>query len=168
MGDEKEENNNDTSDNQVRREIEERSHLQLNRRDSKSSIQLSDIVPERSRQERLADPTPGSRQSTRIKDKTTTSANVICSASTTPSVSKSHIHIVTVLANLKAGYDDSGPDEPLSLKESMAPPYWKNFEKDIYTEFQSLIENDTWKYKNVASGRAILTSHWLFKIKKDR
>ncbi len=91
MGDEEEENSNDTLDDRLRGETEERSHLQLNRGNRYSSILLLDIVPKRSRQERLADPTPGSGQSTRIKDKTTTSANLMCSASTTPSVSKSHI-----------------------------------------------------------------------------
>ncbi len=123
MGNEKEENNNDIPNDHRRRETEEKSHLQLNRRDTDSCIQLSDIVPKRSCQERLADPTPCSRQSTRIKDKTTASANVICPVPTTPSVSKSHIYMVTVLANLHAGYDDSGPDKPLSLKKAMASPY---------------------------------------------
>ncbi len=47
-GDGEEENNNDTLDDQLRRELEERSHLQLNRRDRDSSIQLSDIAPKRS------------------------------------------------------------------------------------------------------------------------
>ncbi len=121
--DEEEENNNNTPDDQPKSEIKEWSHLQLNRRDRDSSIQLSDIVPKGSRQERLVDLTPGSQKFTCIKDETTTSANVMCLASTTPSVSKSHIHTVTVLANLNAGYDDSGPDEPLSLKEAMALPY---------------------------------------------
>ncbi len=48
--------------------------------------------------------------------------------------------MVTVLANLNARYDDSGPDEPLSFKKTIASPYWKNFEKAMYAEFQSLIE----------------------------
>ncbi len=75
--------------------------------------------------------------------------------------------MVTVLVNLNAGYDDSGPDEPVSLKEAMTSPYWKNFEKAMYSEFQSLIENDTWEYKNAPLGRAILTGRWVFKIIKD-
>ncbi len=91
----------------------------------------------------------------------------MCSVPTTPSVPKFHIHMVTVLANLNAGYVDSGPDEPLSLKEAMASPYWKNSEKAIYAEFQSLIENDTWEYQNAPLERAILTDCWIFKIKKD-
>ncbi len=72
------------------------------------------------------------------------------------------------MANLNAGYDDSGPDEPLSPKEDMASLYWKSFEKAMYAEFQSFIENDTWKYKNASSDRAILIGCWVFKIKKDR
>lgn len=39
----------------------------------------------------------------------------------------------------------------------MASLYWKNFEKTIYVEFQFLIENDTWEYKNMSLGRAVLT-----------
>ncbi len=65
--------------------------------------------------------------------------------------------MVTVLANLYVGYDDSGPDKPLFLKEAMASPYWKNFEKAMYIEFQSFIENDTWEYRDVPSGQAVLT-----------
>ncbi len=76
--------------------------------------------------------------------------------------------MVTVFANLNAGSDDSGSDEPLSLKETMSSMYWKNFEKAMHAEFQSLIENDTWEYKNASSGRAVLTGCWGFKIKKDR
>ncbi len=38
----------------------------------------------------------------------------------------------------------------------------------MYAEFQSLIENDTWEYKNAPSSRTILTGRWVFKIKKDR
>ncbi len=88
--------------------------------------------------------------------------------STTPSVSKFHIHMVTVLANLKPGYDDSGLDEPLFLKAAIVSSYQKNFKKAMHAEFQSLIENDTWEYKNASSGRSILTGRQVFKIKKDR
>ncbi len=38
----------------------------------------------------------------------------------------------------------------------------------MYAGFQFLIENNTWEYKNAPLGRAILTGHWVFKIKKDR
>ena len=76
--------------------------------------------------------------------------------------------MVTVLANLAAGSDDSGPDEPLTLKEAMVSPYWKDFEKAMHVEFGSLLENNTWEYKEAPSGRAILTGRWVFKIKKNR
>ena len=75
--------------------------------------------------------------------------------------------MVKVLANLNVKYDDSGPDEPLSLKEAMASSYWKNFEKAIYVEFRSLIENDTLDYENATSGRATFIGCPVFKIKKD-
>ena len=74
-----------------------------------------------------------------------------------PSVPKFHIYMVTVLANLNVGCDDSGPDEPLSLKATIRSPYWKDFEKTMHWEFQSLIENDTWEYRDVSTGRAVLT-----------
>ncbi len=77
------------------------------------------------------------------------------------------MQLVTVLANLNVEYDDSGLDEPLFLKEAMASLCWNNVEKAMHAEFQSLIENDTWEYKNAPSGQAILTGRWVFKIKKD-
>lgn len=53
-------------------------------------------------------------------------------------------------------YDDSGPDEPLCLKEPMASAYWKEFEKAMHVEFQSIFENGTWGYRNAPSGRIVL------------
>ncbi len=61
LGDEEEENKNDTPDDQFRREIEKRSHLLLNRRGRDLGIQLSNIILKRSRQDQLANLTPGSR-----------------------------------------------------------------------------------------------------------
>lgn len=84
-------------------------------------------------------------------------ANIICLISAISSISKSHIHIVTVLANLNTRCDDSSPDKPLFFKKAMASLYWKNFEKTIHVEFQFLIENDTLEYKNMSLGRAVLT-----------
>ena len=65
--------------------------------------------------------------------------------------------MVTVLANLNTGSDDSGPDKLISLKEAKRFLYWKDFEKAMYTEFQSLIENDTWEYRDVPIDQAVLT-----------
>lgn len=78
------------------------------------------------------------------------------------------MHMVMVLANLSTGYDNSGPDELFSLRETIASPYWKEFEKAMHVEFQFLIENNTWEYKNAPSGRAVITGRWIFKMKKDR
>lgn len=88
--------------------------------------------------------------------------------SATSSVLKYHIHIVTVLANLNAEYNNSSLDKPLTIKKAMATPYWKDFEKAMHIEFQLLIENDTWEYRNASSGQAVLTDCWIFKIKKER
>ena len=38
----------------------------------------------------------------------------------------------------------------------------------MHIEFQSLIKNDTWEYRDILSGQAILTGRWVFKIKKDK
>ena len=76
--------------------------------------------------------------------------------------------MVTVLANLNAGYDDCGPDELLSLRKTMVSPYWKDFEKAMHTEFQFFIENNTWEYRDAPSSQAVLTGCWVFKMKKDR
>ena len=140
----------------------------MNRGDRDSGIQSSDATPKRSCQDRLTKPTLGTRRSACIKDKTPASANVICLISASSLVRKLYIHIVSVLANLNAECDDSGPDELLSLREAMASPYWKDFEKAMHAEFQSLIENDTWEYRDTSSSRAISISRWVFKIKKDR
>ena len=145
-------NLDDSPNDQLQRETEEWSHLQLNRGDEEENIQPQ-VTSKRSREERLADPTPGTRRSTRIQNNTPASANIMCPVPTlTRNTPKSHIHMVTVLANLAAGSDDSGPDEPLTLKEAMVSPYWKDFEKAMHVEFRSLLENNTWKYKEAPSG----------------
>ena len=122
----------------------------------------------RSRQERLADPTPGSYQSSLIKVKVFTSANIIRPMIEIQSIQKSEFNMVTVLANLNARSDDSGPNEPLILKKANASHYWKKVEKTMYIEFQYLIKNNTWEYREVSNGQIILTGRWVFKIKKDR
>ena len=140
----------------------------MNGKNRDLDTQSPHATSKRSRQDCLVNSTLGTRQSAYIKDKTPTSAGVMLSVSATPSVLQFHVYIITVLANLNAEYDDSNPEKPLSLKEAMTLPYWNNFKKAIHAEFQSLIENDTWEYRKTLSGRAVLTSCWVFKIKKDR
>ena len=159
VGDKKHYKENDiTPEDQLRRETEEWLCLQFNRRDRDLNIQPPDAAPKRSRQDYFGNLILGTGHSTRIKGKMPTLANVIHSVSATPSVPKSHIYMVMVLANLSVRYDDSGPDESLSLRKAIASPYWNDFEKIMHAEFQSFIENNTWEYRNIPSGRAILTS----------
>lgn len=73
-----------------------------------------------------------------------------------------------VLANLSTRYDVSGSNKPFFLRKIMASYYCKDFEKSIYTKFQFFIENDTLEYRNALSGQAVLTGHWVFKIKKNQ
>ena len=136
VGDEEHpEENNDTPEDQLRRETEEWSRLQLNKGDRDLGIQPPDAASKRSRQDLLADPTPGTRQSARLIDKTPTSANVMRSVSTTLSGPKSHVHMVTVLANFSTGCDDSGPDEPLQLKRLWQQPIGKTLRRPCMLSF---------------------------------
>ena len=146
----------------------EKSYWQLNSKDRDSDIQISDTTPKQSHLDWLTEPTPSTLQSVHIKDKTTASANFMRSISIFPLVPKSHIDIVIMLVNFNARCDDSGSDEPLSLRGAMAFPYWNNIEKAMHLEFQSLIENDTWEYRDVLLDQAMLTGRWVFKIEKDR
>lgn len=50
-------------------------------------------------------------------------ANVMPSVSAITLIQKFYIPIVTTLANLSAGYDNSGLDNPLSLKKAITSPY---------------------------------------------
>lgn len=97
--------------------------LQLNRWNKDLDIQTSNAASKKSRQDCLVNPTFGTLQSANIKDKIFASANVIFLVFATLSVSKSYMHMVTVLANLSARCDDSSPDGPIFLKEARTLPY---------------------------------------------
>ena len=56
--------------------------------------------------------------------------------------SKLYIYIVIILANFNARDNNSGLDKYFSLKEAITFSYWKDFEKPIHAEFESLIGND--------------------------
>lgn len=170
VGDKKhyEEDNAFSENIQLRKETKKESNLQFNKRDRDSDIQTSDVTSKKSHQKYLAKPTPGTQQSACIKDKTPASTNVMRSIFASLSVPKSHIHMVTVLANFNAGCNDFGLEEPFFLKEAMLSLYWKDFKKVMHAELQSLIENNTWEYRDMLLGRAILTGCYIFQIKKDR
>lgn len=148
-----------TPNDQLRREMEEKSRLRLNEGDENDTgIQSEDEAPVPRRSLRIQE----------LSQPRSASANIMRSTAASHFIPKSHVHMVTVLANLSAGYDDSGSDQPLTLKEAMASAYWIDFEKAMLLEFRSLIENGTWEYTDVPAGRAVLTGRWVFKIKKDR
>ena len=77
-------------------------------------------------------------------------------------VLKSHIHIVRILANLYAIYDNLDLDKLLFFKQAMTSPYWQKFEKAMDIEFQFFIKNDTWKYRDTLLVQAFLINHWVF------
>lgn len=128
-------NNNITSEDSLKRETENWSCLQLNRRDKDSNIQLSDAIPKKSRQDCFTKSISGTRQSIHIKDKTLASANIMHLIFAISSVSKSHKYMLTVLANFNTRCDDSGPDELFLLKKAMASLYLKDFKKTMQAKF---------------------------------
>ena len=73
-----------------------------------------------------------------------------------------------VLATLAGGEDNEGLDDPLTLKEAMSSPHWDQWRKAMETEYQSLVENETWTLERAPTDRKVITSRWVFKIKKDR
>lgn len=62
-------------------------------------------------------------------------ANVIYFISITSSISKSHIHIIIILANLNAGYDNFGLNKLFIIKKVITLPYWKDFKRVMYIKF---------------------------------
>lgn len=129
MREKKEEEEDNTSKDQLSREIEKWSLLQLNNRDRELVIQLSDTVPQKSGQDHFTHSALGIWQSAYINDKTSISTNVMSSVSNTSLVSKSQTDMVTVWANPNSVYDDSGPDELLSIIKPIISHYWKNFKR---------------------------------------
>ena len=73
-----------------------------------------------------------------------------------------------VLATLAGGEDNEGLDDPLPLKEAMSSPHWDQWRKAMETEYQSLVENETWTLERAPTDRKVITGRWVFKIKKDR
>ena len=73
-----------------------------------------------------------------------------------------------VLATLAGGEDNEGLDDPLTLKEAISSPHWDQWRKAMETEYQSLVENETWTLERAPTDRKVITGRWVFKIKKDR
>ena len=74
----------------------------------------------------------GSGQLFQVKDKISTSANIMRPIINIKSEAKSYIHIIIVLANLDSGLDDSSSDELFTLKESKPFFIGKNSKSYVY------------------------------------
>lgn len=83
-------------------------------------------------------------------------------------VPRSHEHMVRVLATLARGEDNEGSDEPQTLKEAMALPYWEQWKKAMEAKYISLMENETWTLETAPADRKVITGRWTFKLKKDK
>ncbi len=76
--------------------------------------------------------------------------------------------MIRVLCILSSNVDNEGPDEPASLKEAMARHNWPEWKKTVEIEYNSLIENGTWKIVSPPKEANVITGKWVFKLKKDR
>ena len=88
------------------------------------------------------------------------SINTVFSSNQVP---KSHEHMVRVLATLAGGEDNEGFAYPLTLKEAMSSPHWDQWRKAMETEYQSLVENETWTLERAPTDRKVITGRWLLK-----
>ena len=125
--------------------------------DEVEDIPRQPIEPRRSRRIRV----PSQRALENIRP----SINTVFSSNQVP---KSHEHMVRVLATLAGGEDNEGLADPLTLKEAMSSPHWDQWRKAMETEYQSLVENETWTLERAPTDRKVITGRWVFKIKNHR
>lgn len=58
-------------------------------------------------------------------------------------------------------------NEPINLKEAFSGEYSTEWKKATDSEFNSLIENDTWELVPLPEGKHVVGSKWVFKVKRD-
>ena len=56
---------------------------------------------------------------------------------------------------------------PTSLLEAHTRPDWKQWEKAVLDEYQSLIDNETWEVAKLPKGKNLVGSKWVFKVKEN-
>ncbi|RYE14182.1 MAG: hypothetical protein EOP45_20000 [Sphingobacteriaceae bacterium] len=56
-------------------------------------------------------------------------------------------------------------NDPISTTEAKGRDDWNEWKKAIDSEYQSLVENNTWTLCDLLKGRKAITSKWVFKIK---
>lgn len=84
-------------------------------------------------------------------------------------VAPSYQHMHKVLNALQSG-DYLGPSkgqEPQTYRAALASPESAHWIKAIQSEYDSLIENETWDLTELPSDRKVLTGQWVLKIKYD-
>ena len=57
--------------------------------------------------------------------------------------------------------------EPSNYKEAMASPDSEEWSQAMANEYNSLIENETWKLEELPSNAKVISSRWVFKRKQD-
>jgi transposase InsO family protein len=58
--------------------------------------------------------------------------------------------------------------DPISYNQAMNGPNAKQWESAINSEYDSLIENDTWELAELPPGRKAISTKWVFKTKKNQ
>ena len=82
-------------------------------------------------------------------------------------VAPSHRHMHKVLNALQSGdyLGLSKAQEPQTYKAALASSESAHWIKAIQSEYDSLIENETWDLTELPSDRKVLTGQWVFRIK---
>ena len=82
-------------------------------------------------------------------------------------IASSHCHMHKVLNALQSG-DYLGltkAQEPQSYKAALVSPEALHWKKAIQSEYDSLIENQTWELTDLPPDRKVLTGRWVFRLK---
>lgn len=80
-----------------------------------------------------------------------------------PLAMEGHIPPATMLAQAYVAAQDVG--EPASYKEALSSPDSEKWKQAIQSEYDSLIENDTWVLEDLPPGRTPISCKWVFKRK---
>ena len=59
-------------------------------------------------------------------------------------------------------------EEPISLKKTLESDHAENWKAAADSEYQSLMENDTWDLAPLPPGRKAISCKWVFKVKHDK
>ena len=63
--------------------------------------------------------------------------------------------------------EDVDEAEPKTLREAMKDPRWPEWELAAVQEYDSLMQNKTWKLVDLPEGAIVLRGKWVYKVKRD-